>query len=72
MSKYLTRKKYKEMPKLLPSTIGSKYMAWSPVLGVHDIRYASELPPFGPVVDQRADDYFDRDIDCDADTDLTV
>lgn len=47
-------------------------MAWSPVLGVHDIRYASELPPFGPVIDQSTDDYFDRDMDCDADTELTV
>ena len=49
--------------KLAPDTIGSKYMAWSPILGIHDIRWSSELPPFGPfndvsiVVDDRDLDY---------------
>lgn len=42
-------------------------MAWSPVLGVHDIRYASELPPFGPVVDQTEEYYGDLDLDYDLD-----
>ncbi len=55
------------MPKLLPSTIGSKYMAWSPILGVYDIRWASELPPFGPVLDPKEDYYGDSDLDCDLD-----
>ena len=55
------------MPRLLPSTVGSKYQAWSPTLGVHDIRWASELPPFGPVIDDQEDYYGDADLDCDID-----
>lgn len=42
-------------------------MAWSPTLGIHDIRWASELPPFGPVVDEKEDYYGDADLDCDSD-----
>lgn len=42
-------------------------MAWSPILGVHDVRYASELPPFGPIIDTQEDYYGDADLDYDSD-----
>lgn len=47
-------------PKLLPETEGSVYQAWQPHLGRYDIRWASELPPFGRTVTQKN---FDMDID---------
>lgn len=47
-------------PKLLPETEGSVYQAWQPHLGHFDIRWASELPPFGRTVTQNN---FDMDID---------
>lgn len=52
--------------KLAPDTIGSKYMAWSPLLGTHDIRWASELPPFGPF-NKECTIVDDRDLDYDLD-----
>ena len=52
--------------KLAPDTIGSKYMAWSPVLGLHDIRWASELPPFGKMT-LPSIVYDDQDMDKDMD-----
>ena len=47
-------------PKLLPETEESIYQAWQPHLGHFDIRWASELPPFGRTVEQKN---FDVDID---------
>lgn len=46
---------------LAPDTIGSKFLAWQPNLGLFDIRWAAELPPFGKLI--KTTKSYDKDLD---------
>ena len=48
------------MNRLLPTSNDDKMIAWQPHLGLFDIRWASELPPFGRNKSGRS---YDMDLD---------
>lgn len=55
-------------PRLLPETEESIYQAWQPHLGHFDVRWASELPPFGRSIvrvsyDTDLDEFLQKDLD---------
>ena len=55
-------------PRLLPETEESIYQAWQPHLGHFDVRWASELPPFGRNIvrvsyDTDLDEFLQKDLD---------
>lgn len=54
-------------PRILPETEESVYQAWQPNLGRFDVRWASELPPFGKVVSNRN---YDKDLDLYSQSDI--